>query len=371
MRKLGVVTVTLTLSLAICTGSYLATRAAASGSTGTSATKSTPSATSSARLPIIARGIFFDLVGEGSDLLALRMPSPQDTTGHLFVVRIDPTDGRTLASSPGLYNVQGPVVVASHVWVIATDGPRLSRFELLQLDPRSLRPVTRISLSWPVPSLVGGAGLLWLEGGCELERVNPANGAVLISVRLSSADCVEEIAGYNLSISVGGNYLVAVPQPGVPEVLDAHSGRMLSRQPNMALGAFVSLVAADGYLWVLDSSASLKEPLYIYKLPGLRLVKTVAPWSLSCTTPEVFSGCPGWIEYLNGMIWGGGGLLACASPKTLAMVTTVKDLGDLSDLVTVGNHTYGIQPPDPNNPNNATDVVRFTPPAACSYIPRS
>lgn len=380
VRRLGVVvTVTLTLIFATSTGSSsqlpakrLATRTAAWRSNGTAATTSaTVPSRRSTGPTIVAKGIFYDLVSDGSDLLAARLPSPGDATGRSFVVRVDPANGRRLAMSPALYNVQDLVVVASRVWVIATAGWRLERFELLQLDVHDLRPMTRVSLNAPVPSLVGWADLLWLAEGCDLERLDPANGATLVRVRFSSADCVEEGVGYTLAISVEGNYLIAAPEPGdgALMVLDAHSGRVLRRRPNLAGGEFVSLVAADGYLWVLNGSAGLQTPLNIYRLPGLQLVKTMAPRSLSCSTPQVFSGCPGWIEYLDGVIWGGGGLIGCANPKTLSVDATAHGSG-FTDLVTVGGRTYGIWPPDPNNPSNATDIVRFTPPAACGAIAR-
>jgi hypothetical protein len=113
-------------------------------------------------------------------------------------------------------------------------------------------------------------------------------------------------------------------------------------------------------------TVSIGEPSARLEDPSSGPSTTAQGWGVSVIESGEFQMI---VTNLDGVIWGGGGLIGCANPKTLSVDATAQG-SEFTDLVTVGGHTYGIWPPDPNNPNNAADIVRFTPPAACRAIAR-
>lgn len=317
-----------------------------------------------AALSLVASGNYYSLAVDGTDLLA--QESGKGPVGRSVVVRIDPVDGRILARSPSLYIVDGPAVVTSHIWVVTTSSLRPTHYQLVLLDSRTLQPTRRVAI--PATDSPGGfatgSGLLWLNAGCRLERRDPASGAVLARVSFPGGNC-------QMALGIGDGDLIALSETEEPTgltVMDGRTGKVLRRLTSIGFMDGSSLAVADGYVWVADSSLTLPGPVYIYRLSDLHLVKTMTERRGGCVSGEAFFGCPGWVEYADGLIWGGGGgsdAIGCASPAALALVATAHGLDGLLDLVSIGGHIYGTYPPAPNYPNNATDVVRFTPPAAC------
>ena len=276
----------------------------------------------------------------------------------LVVVRIDPDNGTVLAESPSLFIADAPVAVSSHVWVIASLSLYSTHYQLLMLDPQTLQPVRRVNL--PATDDLGQfasgpSGLVWLNEGCRLLRIDPDSGEVLTTVTFSGGNC-------QMAIGIGDGDLVAVSETDEPlglTVMDGRTGKVLRRLTSHGYMDGSSLAIADGYLWVADTGLTLPGVVYIYRLSDLRLVKTMAPAPpmYGCVSKDPFFGCPGWVEYVDGLIWGGSGgsdAIGCADPATLSLVAAAHGLGGLEDLVTVGARIYGTYPPAPNYPNNAT-----------------
>ncbi len=336
-----------------------------------SATPTTEPRLKPSALSLVAAGNYYSVAVDGTDILALRNGK---AVGRSVVVRIDPGDGKVVAASPPLYIVDGPVVVESHVWVVSAPALYSTRYQLVMLDSQTLQPRHRATVPTTndLGQLTSGSGaLLWSNDGCRLVRLDPDSGEVLATVTFPGGNC-------QMAVGIGDGDLIAVSETAEPPgltVMDGRTGKVLRRLTSPMFMDGSSLAVADGYLWVADSSITLPGPVYIYRLSDLHLVRTMASPMVGCVTGKPFFGCPGWVEYADGLIWGGGGggsdAVGCANPATFALVATAHGLDGLQDLVSIEGRVYGTYPPNPNYPNNATDIVRFTPPAACSHISRS
>ena len=286
MRKLGVVaTVAVAVIFLVPPARVSLPNRSGASLTGSPTVPTTEPPLKPPALSLVAAGNYYGLAVDGTDLLALRNGKAFDRS---VVVRIDPLHGKILARSPALYIVDGPVVVASHVWVVTTPALRPTHYQLVLLDSQTMQLRRRVAIpaTDSPDGFAVGSGLLWLNEGCRLERRDPDSGAVLATVRFPGGNC-------QMALGIGGGDLIALSETAEPmglTVMDGRTGKVLRRLTSTSFMDGSSLAVADGYLWVADTSLMLPGPVYIYRLSNLRLVKTMTPrrwWDASPECPSL------------------------------------------------------------------------------------
>jgi hypothetical protein len=367
LRRLRPLVVALTFAAAAAAGRYPA-GAATNTSARAMAAQRPPRMPPPLRL--VARGQYVELAASptvsGVDLIAEWFSTGPAAADDL--VRIDPRTGKVLARSSRKDLVGQMFVVDHRVWVEGGSSALPPGVKLYALDPRSLRVDLSIAIAgYNLMDEVGG--LLWLEAEttCRLEGIDPATGAVVAKVQVSSPACA--VVGGDAST------LLLVRQPGQGmEKIDIKTDKVLRRQPEAAFDDGSSAIEADGYLWITGGALTVPTPVYIYAVSDLRLVKTLLPPlahdAIPCDTETPFFGCPGWVELAGGVVWGGGGgdgAVGCRNPRTLAPVAVERGLdGLIGGFIDIGGRIYGLYAEPPRD--QVSDVVQFRPPLACDAL---
>jgi len=325
---------------------------------------------------IVVKGQFADLIGAGTSLYAVSLPSKGPASSGTRVVRVDPTSGKVVATSVVLPGIATPQFVDGAIWVAGQElhGATSSQsdFVISELSASTLRRIRVVQTPlgpFGEPILAGGpGGLLWVgvEGGtssCDLRRLNPARGGsnTILAVRVSRYPCV------SMTLDTTGRYLYAATSAGSSDEifkLNARTGAMISHGFFQAPAVLFTMVAVASRLWVAGGYPGAEGSLTYLSTSPLKVLAYSNVGEQSAGTLPSFGQFPV-VDYSGGRVWVGSDVnLVCfapTSPRVLAQVGQGPPTPIVTDsLVVTGGHLWAnadFGPP--------TGLVQLVPPRAC------
>ena len=325
---------------------------------------------------IVVKGQFADLMGAGTSLYAVSLPSKDPASSGTRVVRVDPTSGKVVATSLVLPETTAPQFVDGAIWVAGQELHEAtsshSDFVVSELSASTLRRIRVIRTPlgpFGEPILAGGPdGMLWVgaEGGtssCTLRRVNPATGGpnMILVVRVSQYPCA------GITLDTTGRYLYAATSAGSSDEifkLDARTGAMISHGFFQAPAVFFTMVAVASRLWIAGGYPGAQGSLTYMSTTSLKVLANSNVGEKSAGTLPSLGQFP-LVDYSGGRVWVGSDVnLVCfapTSPRVLAQVGQGPPTPIVTDaLVVTGGHLWAnadFGPP--------TGLVRLTSPRTC------
>ena len=325
---------------------------------------------------IVVKGQFADLMGAGTSLYAVSLPSKGAASSGTRVVRVDPASGKVVATSVVLPGITAPQFVDGALWVAGQElnGATSSHsdFVVSELSASTLgrnRVIQTPLGPFGEPILAGGpGGLLWVgvEGGtssCDLRRLNPMTTGpnTILAARVSRYPCA------GMTLDTTGRYLYAATSAGGSDEifkLNARTGAMISHGFFQAPAVLFTMVAVASRLWVAGGYPGAEGSLTYLSTSSLKVLAYSNVGEQSAGTLPSLGQFPV-VDYSGGRVWvGSDANLACfapTSPRVLAQVGQGPPTPIVTDSsVVVGGHLWAnadFGPP--------TGLVRLTPPRTC------
>lgn len=274
---------------------------------------------------IYLAGRFEGVVAAVGNLYAVRYPDGNQNLSN--VVRIDPINGRVVASSQSLPDAQLPVTSGDEMWVSGLTPKRrgaVQRAVLTELHPTTLTRVRQVSYPGDrQPSLIEGSShLVALQvgqaSGCLLRWISPVSGRITRSRALGRS--IGQCAGATIDSS--GLYLYVIVDGPVSRVTlikaNASTGQVVATVHLPAVSQFFSMTATSTRLWISGGSPGTNGALLYLASSPMRLLAQSDAVNGARQTLPTFGQFPQ-VELSGGRVWvASDGPLGCLRHRAAA-----------------------------------------------------